>query len=96
MLEKAPSAELRPGQVDPFDYEVVSPLVDALVLDGASDSELQEQGFEPALIKEVRGLLVRAEHKRQQAAPSIRVTGKAFGIGRRYPIVNRYAPKESV
>ncbi|MEE9162976.1 MAG: NAD(+) synthase, partial [Candidatus Neomarinimicrobiota bacterium] len=90
VLEKAPSAELAPGQVDPFDYEVVSPLVDELVLNGASDGDLEARGYDPALIREVRHLLVRAEHKRRQAAPSIRVTGKAFGVGRRYPIVNRY------
>ncbi len=90
VLEKTPSAELAPGQVDPFDYEVVSPLVDELVLNGASDGDLEARGYDPALITRLRGLLVRAEHKRRQAAPSIRVTGKAFGVGRRYPIVNRY------
>ena len=90
VLEKTPSAELAPGQVDPFDYEVVSPLVDELVLNGASDADLEARGYDPALITRLRGLLVKAEHKRRQAAPSIRVTGKAFGVGRRYPIVNRY------
>lgn len=90
VLEKTPSAELRPGQVDPFDYEVVSPLVDELVLNRATDKELASKGYDAALIAHIRGLLVKAEYKRRQAAPTIRVTGKAFGVGRRYPIVNRY------
>ncbi|UCD38634.1 MAG: NAD(+) synthase, partial [Fidelibacterota bacterium] len=90
VLEKVPSAELKPGQVDPFDYEIVSPLVDELVLNRATDQELEAKGYDPELIGHIRSLLVRAEYKRRQAAPSIRVTGKAFGMGRRYPIVNRY------
>ncbi len=90
VLEKTPSAELAPNQVDPFDYDVVSPLVDELVLNGASDGDLEARGYDRALITRLRGLLVRAEYKRRQAAPSIRVTGKAFGVGRKYPIVNRY------
>ncbi len=90
VLEKTPSAELAPGQVDPFDYDVVSPLVDELVLNRASDEELTAKGYDPTLIAEIRALIVKAEYKRWQAAPSIRVTGKAFGVGRRCPIVNRY------
>ncbi len=90
VLEKAPSAELREDQVDPFDYEVVSPLVDELVFSRAAADDLQVKGYDRALIRHLRELMVRAEHKRRQAAPTIRVTGKAFGIGWRYPIVNRY------
>ena len=92
VLEKAPSAELRANQVDPFDYAVVSPLVDELVLNRAADDDLVVKGYDQELIRHVRELLVRAEHKRRQAAPTIRVTGKAFGSGWRYPIVNRYDP----
>ena len=95
VMEKVPSAELRPGQVDPFDYEVVSPLVDELVLNRATDEELLAEGYDPELISHIRALLVEAEHKRRQAAPCIRVTGKAFGVGRRYPVVNRYEPEGS-
>ncbi|UCH11473.1 MAG: NAD+ synthase [Fidelibacterota bacterium] len=90
VLEKVPSAELKPVQVDPFDYEVVSPLVDELVLNRATDEDLTVKGYSPDLITHIRTLLVQAEYKRRQAAPTIRVTGKAFGMGRRYPIVNRY------
>jgi NAD+ synthase (glutamine-hydrolysing) len=90
ILEKAPSAELKPEQVDPFDYEVVSPLVDELVLNRVTDGDLIAKGYPPDLIAHIRSLLLQAEYKRRQAAPTIRVTGKAFGMGRRYPIVNRY------
>lgn len=90
VMTKTPSAELRDDQVDPFDYEVVSPLVDKLVLNRASNAELETDGYDSELIAHIRKLMVSAEYKRRQAAPSIRVTGKAFGIGRRYPIVNHY------
>ena len=92
VLTKAPSAELSAGQVDPFDYDVVAPLVEALVLDHASDGELAAQGYDQSLVRDLRQRITRSEYKRRQAAPVIRVTGKAFGVGRRYPIVNRYGP----
>lgn len=90
VLAKVPSAELKPDQVDPFDYELVSPLVDELVINRAGRAELLALGYEDELIRHIRGLTVTSEYKRRQAAPVIRVTGKAFGVGRRYPIVNRY------
>ncbi|MFC1619635.1 NAD+ synthase [Candidatus Neomarinimicrobiota bacterium] len=90
VIGKTPSAELRDDQVDPFDYEVVSPLVDKLVLNRASNAELEAEEYDHELIVHIRKLMVSAEYKRRQAAPLIRVTGKAFGIGRRYPIVNHY------
>ncbi len=93
ILEKTPSAELRPGQVDPFDYDVVSPLVDELILNRATNVELLAQGYDKELISHIRSLLVKSEYKRRQAAPCIRVTGRAFGMGRRYPIVNVYGPR---
>jgi len=92
VLAKPPSAELKPDQVDPFDYEIVSPLVDELVINRAGRAELLALGYEEGLIRHIRGLTVTSEYKRRQAAPVIRVTGKAFGVGRRYPIVNRYEP----
>ena len=90
VITKTPSAELRADQVDPFDYDVVSPLVDKLVLNRASNAELEAEGYDADLVARIRRLVVTAEYKRRQAAPSIRVSGKAFGIGRRYPIVNHY------
>ncbi len=95
VLTKTPSAELSAGQVDPFDYDVVAPLVEALVVNHASDEELAAQGYDMGLVRDLRRMMTRSEYKRRQAAPVIRVTGKAFGVGRRYPIVNRYGPGES-
>ncbi len=95
VLTKIPSAELRAGQVDPFDYAVVAPLVEALVVNHASNTELAAQGYDMGLVRDLRRRITRSEYKRRQAAPVIRVTGKAFGVGRRYPIVNRYGPGES-
>jgi NAD+ synthase (glutamine-hydrolysing) len=90
VIAKTPSAELRDDQVDPFDYDVVSPLVDKLVVNRATNAELEAEGYDRELIVHIRKLMLNAEYKRRQAAPLIRVTGKAFGIGRRYPIVNHY------
>ena len=89
-LTKPPSAELSPNQVDPFDYDVVSPLVDAIVTDDLHLSGLTHAGFDPELSKEMMRKVRYSEYKRRQAAPGIRISKKAFGIGRRYPIVNAY------
>ena len=89
-IEKPPSAELRPNQVDPFDYDVVSPLVSALIEDKKSPIELIAEGADPELIKDISRRIRINEYKRRQAAPGLRVTSKAFGIGRRVPIVNQF------
>ena len=89
-IEKPPSAELRPNQVDPFDYDVVSPLVSALIEDEKSPTELIAEGADPELIKDISRRIRINEYKRRQAAPGLRVTSKAFGIGRRVPIINQF------
>lgn len=89
-IEKPPSAELRPDQVDPFDYDVVSPLVSALIEDEKSPSELIDEGFDAELVKDISRRIRINEYKRRQAAPGLRVTSKAFGMGRRVPIVNQF------
>ena len=89
-IEKPPSAELRPDQVDPFDYNVVSPLVSSLIDDEKSPSELIEEGLDPELVKDISNRIRINEYKRRQAAPGLRVTSKAFGMGRRVPIINQY------
>lgn len=90
ILLKEPSAELAEGQVDPFDYDVVSPLVDEIVENRRNSKELVKMGYETDLVERISFLIRRAEFKRRQAAPGLRVTGKAFGMGRRYPIVNHF------
>ena len=89
-IEKPPSAELRPNQVDPFDYDIVSPLVTALIDDEKSPSELIQEGMDPVLVKDISSRIKLNEYKRRQAAPGLRVTSKAFGMGRRVPIVNQF------
>ena len=90
VLEKEPSAELREGQVDPFDYEVVSPLVDELVERRRSGEELVAMGYDPELVADIAERLRAAEYKRRQAAPGIKLTRFAFGVARKMPIVNHY------
>ncbi|MBC8323962.1 MAG: NAD+ synthase [Candidatus Marinimicrobia bacterium] len=94
-IAKPPSAELAPDQVDPFDYDVVSPLVDAIVEDRKSPAQLTADGYDNALVESVYQKIRINEYKRRQAAPGIRVTKKAFGTGRRMPIVNHYRGKKS-
>lgn len=89
-IEKPPSAELAPNQVDPFDYDVVSPLVTAMIEDEKSPTELIEEGADPELVIDISRRIRINEYKRRQAAPGLRVTSKAFGIGRRVPIVNQF------
>ena len=89
-IVKPPSAELRPEQVDPFDYDVVSPLVSSLIDDEKSPSELIKEGADPELVKDISSRIRINEYKRRQAAPGLKVTSKAFGMGRRVPIINQY------
>ena len=89
-LTKAPSAELRPDQVDPFDYVKVSPLIDAIVTENKGLNSLITAGYDRYSAREMLRLVRLTEHKRRQSAPGIRISPKAFGIGRRYPIVNGY------
>jgi NAD+ synthase (glutamine-hydrolysing) len=89
-LEKPPSAELRPDQKDsdslpPYD------VLDAILEDYVEDSDpaeqiAEERGFDLELVRKVIRMVERAEYKRQQAAPGLKITAKAFGYGRRFPI----------
>ena len=92
-LDKAPSAELSEDQVDPFDYDIVSPLVDEIIEGRKSPKELIENGADKALVMKLYRLIRINEFKRRQAAPGLRVSPKAFGAGRRVPIVNHYQGK---
>jgi NAD+ synthase (glutamine-hydrolysing) len=86
---KPPSAELRPDQRDSDslpDYEVLDPLLKCLVEELTSPEQLVADGADAALVARVAGLLPRAEFKRRQAAPALKVSGRAFGSGWRMPI----------
>ena len=90
ILTREPSAELREDQVDPFDYDKISPLVDCVIEEHASRQELLDGGYKAEDIDLVFRLVRLNEYKRRQAPPILRVTEKAFGLGRKMPIVNRY------
>lgn len=94
-IEKVPSAELAEDQVDPFDYDIVSPLVDEIIEERKSPKELIENGADEELVMSLYRLIRINEFKRRQAAPGLRVSPKAFGVGRRVPIVNHYQGKTS-
>jgi NAD+ synthase (glutamine-hydrolysing) len=89
-IEKPPSAELRPGQMDTDSlppYEVLDPILEAYVERYCSAEQIaEEQGVDVQLVKSVLQLVERSEYKRQQAAPVLKVTRKSFGTGRRFPI----------
>ncbi len=89
-ITKRPSAELREGQFDPFDFDIVSPLVDDIVELRLGRQELIEKGYPPRVVDDVYSRIRRAEYKRWQAPPCIKITRKAFGIGWKMPIVNHY------
>jgi NAD+ synthase (glutamine-hydrolysing) len=90
ILDKPPSAELRPDQKDTDSlppYEVLDPILEAYVERYESPERIaEESGIALALVQQVVHLVERSEYKRQQAAPVLKVTAKSFGMGRRFPI----------
>ena len=93
VLTKPPSAELRPDQRDDQSlppYEVLDPVLAAYVEGDATAADLERAGFDRDLVRRVVAMVDRAEYKRRQAPPGVRVTPKAFGKDRRLPITNRY------
>ena len=91
VLEKPPSAELAPGQVDADSlppYDVLDAILEGYVEGDRSVTELEADGFEPATVRRVARLVDRTEYKRRQAPPGVRVSPKAFGKDRRLPITN--------
>jgi NAD+ synthase (glutamine-hydrolysing) len=93
VLDKPPSAELRPGQLDTDSlppYELLDPILEGYVEEDASVDELVAKGFDRATVEKVVRLVDGAEYKRRQAAPGPKVTGRSFGKDRRLPITNRF------
>jgi NAD+ synthase (glutamine-hydrolysing) len=92
-IVKPPSAELRPGQKDSDslpDYEILDAMLFQYIELKKSSSELISMGFEEALVKRILKMVNMSEFKRKQAPPILRVSPKAFGTGRRMPIVAKY------
>ena len=93
VLIKPPSAELRPNQKDQDElppYEIVDTVIHMYLELGASPDEIIAKGLDPDLVKKVIRMIDRSEYKRQQAPFGPRVTSRAFGCGRRYPVAHGY------
>jgi NAD+ synthase (glutamine-hydrolysing) len=93
VLERAPSAELRPDQRDEDSlprYEVLDRILAAYIEEDRGRDEIIDDGFDPEVVDEVIAMVDRSEYKRRQAPPGIRITPKAFGRDRRLPITNRF------
>jgi len=88
-LTKPPSAELRPNQTDQDSlppYDLLDAILDAHLVRGLDVPALVAQGFDPAIARDVVRRVQQSEYKRRQMAPGLKITGKSFGPGRRYPI----------
>ena len=96
IITKVPSAELKPGQVDQDDlppYDILDSILKGYIEDFKSADELVKMRFARDLVEDVISRVDSNEYKRYQAAPGLKVTSKAFGYGRRYPLAQRYTPK---
>jgi NAD+ synthase (glutamine-hydrolysing) len=93
ILEKPPSAELRANQRDTDSlppYDVLDPIIEAYVEDDLGVDDIVAAGADREIVERIAALIDRAEYKRRQAAPGVKITPKAFGRDRRLPITNRY------
>jgi NAD+ synthase (glutamine-hydrolysing) len=90
VFEKKPSPELKECQFDPFDFDIVSPLVDEIIENRRSKQDLIDMGYPKEIVEDTYRRVRNSEYKRRQATPSIKITPKAFGIGWKMPMVNKY------
>ena len=93
IINKPPSAELRPDQKDADSlpkYDILDPILEAYIEKQHSVAEIAEQGFDIDIVREIVALVDRNEYKRFQAVPALKVSDKAFGTGRRWPLVQRW------
>lgn len=91
IIKRKPSAELASGQVDPFDYDKVSPIVESIVERHVAPQYLYDGKYIPeSEVDRLYDLIRIAEYKRQQAPPILKISPKSFGSGRQMPIVNKY------
>ena len=93
VIERPPSAELAADQVDSDylpPYEILDPILDALILEDCSVDEIVGRGFDREVVRRILTLVRRNEYKRRQAAPGVRISGRAFGRDWRYPITSGY------
>ena len=93
IIDRAPSAELRPNQKDVDSlppYEVLDPILQAYIEKDSSADEIAAMGFDLELVQRVLSMVDRNEYKRRQSPPGIKITSRAFGKDRRLPITNKY------
>jgi NAD+ synthase (glutamine-hydrolysing) len=91
-LTRPPTAELRPGQTDQDSlppYDLLDAILNAHLVRGLDLPALVAQGFDAAVARDVVRRVQQSEYKRRQMAPGLKITGKSFGPGRRYPIARR-------
>jgi NAD+ synthase/NAD+ synthase (glutamine-hydrolysing) len=95
-IDKPPSAELRPDQKDEDSlppYDVLDRILKAYIEDLKSPQDIADKyGFDLKLVKDIALLVDRSEYKRKQAAPGLKITSRAFGFGRPFPIAQRFIP----
>jgi len=92
-ITKPPSAELRPNQTDQDSlppYDVLDEILEQYVVQCRSAAEIIKQGFDEATVRKIVRLIDSNEYKRRQAAPGLKVTSKAFGVGRRIPVAQKH------
>ena len=93
-ITKPPSAELRPDQLDQDSlppYDVLDAILEAYIVDGSDSEAIVASGHDAATVERIIRLINLNEYKRRQAAPGIKVTSKAFGVGRRIPVAKRFS-----
>ena len=94
VITRPPTAELAPGQKDSDSlppYEVLDPILERYIEADMTPREIAEQGFDISTVKRVAAMVDRNEYKRRQAAPGVRISKRAFGRDRRFPITSRYS-----
>jgi NAD+ synthase/NAD+ synthase (glutamine-hydrolysing) len=94
VLSKPPSAELKPGQVDQDSlpaYDILDDILQRLIHNHESTAEIVAAGHDPATVDRIINLVARAEFKRRQAPPGLKITDRAFGTGWRMPIASKWA-----
>ncbi len=94
-ITKPPSAELRPDQKDQDslpEYDVLDAILQAYVVENRSQAEIMQRGIAAAVVNDVINKVTFSEYKRRQAAPGLKVSPRAFGMGRRIPIAQRFRP----
>jgi NAD+ synthetase len=93
IINKPPSAELRPDQKDADSlpkYDILDPILQAYIEKQLSVAQIAEQGFDVDTVREIIALVDQNEYKRYQAVPALKISDKAFGMGRRWPLVQRW------